>query len=1304
MSVNRQEGGLLLGFAALATLFVTMQPKPAEHSIAKEGEKRREEAKASLRDAGPSEGPVPDGPTKPIWDFLALAPAKAETRTTRYAVELSRNGAVVTEETAGPEAAAKLYDWPACCDLEGFTFRFLIATVPDPFDSGFGYAFDQVVEAVQRAVEADDYVIDRAWLPWRRAASGRPADPRLHERHPGLVLFRDDNPPTKASQRGGRLQRRLLALLLVGETATAGINRFAFRNAVRVIHSCPGHKEEGNRIRVLGPHFSGSAVSLGLALQETRKIMEHMPRGEKPREPWIKVVCGSASGFIHHDFVKTYDEDGWRGDPKDEEEPAFATTILPNDLLLRWARKYLGNPADPVHGKSPAPIVVLHEANTSFGQFSIDLNMIGKGKQTGDNDQKIELFLIPFPLHISQLRASYTKEQMARAESQGLPRSGRNLPFPSEDQDKGEAGQEAIAVQNPLMTAAIDDLVLGNLVTTMAQKRTNYACLVSTDVRDTIFLAQEIRNHQRDVQLVTLGSDLLLTHEDYNYALHGMVVASTYPLYPSVQGWSDVARDRRYSGRILFAQEAYQGCYNAALVHLADKQKERTQAEKLTSLMMDYGWEGTRGDVTMPPLWISVVGGNGQMVPVTYIAPKEYAPCDDSLQYLYQRKRAPSAPNRVSYGRLTPPNMWFFSFAVFLVVNVCFFYRVCYYLGDSCWGVTVADRAARYKQRIDFAVGCLAQVLLYGMMAELTCTPLRAGLWTQDRLVAFAVGLVLLASVLMVAAAWVMLIVAHCQEFEGFALKRRWDAYVEIFRGSATMRGWPRWLGWPSRGGSWIAVSDLAMLAVVTFAVVGFAWRIFFSATGDFQPQKMIQFERTVHLSNGVSPLLPRVFFCAALFGWSFFLVKKLHLANHYSVESPFPCNGSASFNGLRGLHRAVHSELMPPSTLQKHFGWCLLTFGLVLIGFIKLAYDAAWPIDGVGFGRWASIGFCAGSFLLLFTLLQFHFAWRSLRKLLRFVALLPMQNAFERLSDKVVGIFGHYLYSLRPRHSHLGINVQQFHRVRRLFLPFRVELQRAAQSNLPLGQLDPATLGAAWQEVQIVFPNLVFGPPVAQQFDQELNPVVEEDMEPPAGSSVLEWGGVTGEDIHQLTRRCLRVLYPFWSIHSMEEAFGRAPQTGESAEHAAGTPNFLSLPEGDALREWIVAAEDFVAIEIIRYLSQFIVQLRNLLTCLTLGSLLLVLAATVYPFSAQYQLLLFLTALAGGIALFILTFLVQLNRDELVSRITRSTPNRFTPDWSFLHGATAYVLPILAGLMVQFPLVTSTLRSLLDPLFHIIK
>src|SRR5205823_2109264 len=81
----------------------------------------------------------------------------------------------------------------------------LIATLPDPMDSNFGYAFDQVVEAIQQAVEAAHssgggkrYVFDRYWLPWdldrRKLSADEKMDPEaptaFREEFPGTLLFR----------------------------------------------------------------------------------------------------------------------------------------------------------------------------------------------------------------------------------------------------------------------------------------------------------------------------------------------------------------------------------------------------------------------------------------------------------------------------------------------------------------------------------------------------------------------------------------------------------------------------------------------------------------------------------------------------------------------------------------------------------------------------------------------------------------------------------------------------------------------------------------------------------------------------------------------------------------------------------------------------------------------------------------------------------------------------------------------------------------------------------------------------------
>jgi len=113
--------------------------------------------------------------------------------------------------------------------------------------------FDHVVEALQRALDADDLVIDRVWLPWRRQTG--PNASRYQEQYPGLILFRRaQGDQVKENKKD---KKELLALLLVGETPKAGLHKAAFLKAVEIIRDCTGRKEEGNLIRVIGPYFSG---------------------------------------------------------------------------------------------------------------------------------------------------------------------------------------------------------------------------------------------------------------------------------------------------------------------------------------------------------------------------------------------------------------------------------------------------------------------------------------------------------------------------------------------------------------------------------------------------------------------------------------------------------------------------------------------------------------------------------------------------------------------------------------------------------------------------------------------------------------------------------------------------------------------------------------------------------------------------------------------------------------------------------------------------------------------------------------
>jgi hypothetical protein len=134
---------------------------------------------------------------------------------------------------------------------------------------------------------------------------------------------------------------------------------------------------------------------------------------------------------------------------------------------------------------------------------------------------------------------------------------------------------------------------------------------------------------------------------------------------------------------------------------------------------------------------------------------------------------------------------------------------------------------------------------------------------------------------------------------------------------------------------------------------------------------------------------------------------------------------------------------------------------------------------------------------------------------------------------------------------------------------------------------------------------------------------------------------------------------------------------------------------------EWVQLAENFVATQAVLYVSQFFVQLRNLLLSVTVGTLLLLLAATSYPFQPQSLLVVYLLVMVGVVTVGTVSVLVQINRNPFVSRLSNTTPERFTPDWAFLSSFGTYVLPLLGVLAVQL---SGSFRTWLEPVFRILK
>jgi hypothetical protein len=180
----------------------------------------------------------------------------------------------------------------------------------------------------------------------------------------------------------------------------------------------------------------------------------------------------------------------------------------------------------------------------------------------------------------------------------------------------------------------------------------------------------------------------------------------------------------------------------------------------------------------------------------------------------------------------------------------------------------------------------------------------------------------------------------------------------------------------------------------------------------------------------------------------------------------------------------------------------------------------------------------------------------------------------------------------------------------------------------------------------------------------------------------IPEREGPDSEVLTDSARACLIVLQQVW----------RDPDLQARAEAEP------------ALRLWLTRATDFAALETMAYLGQFFVHLRNLAVFLSFTPLLVLLAATSYPFQPQRLWMYLSVALIGLTTLSVISIVVQIERHELVSRILKTTPNQLNFHWGFLSRLILYILPLFGVLAAMSSEVSNLVHSLIDPLLQMMK
>jgi hypothetical protein len=1103
--------------------------------------------------------------------------------------------------------------------IHGYKTEFLIATVPDPIDSAYGHAFDQVVDALQRAIEKKDgYILDRCWLPWEldRKAKPKPGEQpaNYRETKPGILLFRHSRDKNRNVTKPG-----LLVVFLVGETPMGGLHKQAFYQALKLM-TAVGHPE-GEPVRVVGPYFSGSQTSLQFVVGDWWAQGGSLYSFRDPHPPYkFEVITGNATAVRKTEFF-SYESNkatfpAWR-----DGGIRFTSTVIPTRTTLGAMLHFLtrrdaaGTQDEFAVGADlvPGKVAILAESNTGFGKAINNLPA----------DQVVTL---RFPLHISRVKSEYTQVAKEKDRKAGATEDDPLLGLTIND-DQGPG--EGVPSQGGSTTTAMNGQVLSRILSTISREQCRYVGVIASDTRDKLFLIRLIREHCPDVRVFVTDGDLLLTHPEYRYYMRGVIIGSTYPLVPRNQNWVDAGTRER----ILFPSVGAQGYYNATLMHfgLHDQLLEYSAP---AFALRDPAKPELADD--RPPIWISMVAPNGAIVPLHL-----YTRYDDKTGYVAVRERREGEEVAdavaIGFGLEYPGAM--------LPVGLGLL---------AGWGFLIVRAWRNPHARLFWRGGSLVtwpdlfyRNIILGSQVILT-VPVLCAVWTHAEArhfeSAWGVGFVAIASFCMAALALGM-VKPLCRRGIGNLFRGKRLPGESAFLPTAPQDSRLERL-------NWLALNFGAYSFVFGFAAV-FLCR--FWLYGDFARRSLF-FIRAVDLSTGLSPLTPLVFVCLAYAGWGFFQLKRTFIAERFYVPNPYPA--TPAFSRIHAADAEVRDEVVHEAIILKHPG-ALVAAGLALGAFGVAVWMQSLPtVEGWAWDLLFFFGFAWLFLLSTTTLVRMFFVWRKVKALLDAIAAQPMMRAFGRLPLKVTEIFGRYLFTQRPQLSHLRVPAHQ--------LRLLVEAAEKDPESAP----ELRGLAATADEIDGLLTKHLDGGGrgrASRRAEREVR-----------------------DRLSAVASVCLGVLAHRGKELAVDEAFG-----GGQGKDEKPAPTSVGEPA------WVGLAESVAATQVVIYASQFFVQLRNLVWAAILTSSLLLLAATSYPFHPEKLLLIGLIALSGAGMAGVLYVLIEMNRDEVVSRVTKTTPGKFSLDSGFLGSVFTYIVPVAGILTAQL---SGSFRWLLEPLLRVMK
>lgn len=434
---------------------------------------------------------------------------------------------------------------------EGIDVRSIVVTVADPLETHLGRVFDSQVSALISAFNVNDYVLDGFALTWRLPGYSTSQDPAMnnddhvvsklvkmgtasyteeHRRRPSALVFRKDH--WRTPELSSTNKTEYFVVFLVGESPTSGIHGEAFHSAVicatRLEKSSVQYAEGPCNIPlnnstpftpplyVIGPAFSGSISSIVLELSNLKKDLSGLK---------VKLLSPTATVNSNTLFDKWINE----FDQPSNSFIAYESMAIRLSDQLEVLSDFITQHAIKQNRNGDLRTVVLAEEST-FGRSVTEI-VNEKRKLTEkacEHDPYCDFYknltVKNFPQNIAAIRAerylidnqvkSLRRDQL-KAKSQLLEFDLSGLdPFT----DRPPSYRRAISSRS-------DELMLYGLLDNLrVWVDPNVVVIIATDVRDRIFLLNEIRKALPSALPVLMEMDFLTSHPDYRKITRGSLV------------------------------------------------------------------------------------------------------------------------------------------------------------------------------------------------------------------------------------------------------------------------------------------------------------------------------------------------------------------------------------------------------------------------------------------------------------------------------------------------------------------------------------------------------------------------------------------------------------------------------------------------------------------------------------------------------------------------------------------------------------------------------------------------------------